>query len=280
MNSDRLGLNTISLQFNSLEEVAASVSAAGFRVIEFHLDQVRSELKKGLTVADVRRILADHGLRVTGGFNNQLLGLAPPAEIAANHELHVQNADLLAALGGTGMTVGTDYLSWPSAAEEPDPIGRLADSLRSVAARIAPHQVNMLLEFNWGFIKTLFAAIEVVQRSGAANVGVLFDPAHLHCTPTKVEHLTAQTVPFIRHVHVNNMPAKPAEYTNCNADRLLPGDPRGAYDLAAIFGRLEAHGYRGDYCIEMFNDELWALPPAESAKRMFDAMQIVFTRLP
>jgi sugar phosphate isomerase/epimerase len=76
------------------------------------------------------------------------------------------------------------------------------------------------------------------------------------------------------------MPAKPAEYTNCNADRLLPGDSQGCYDLAAIFGRLEAHGYRGDYCIEMFSDELWALPPGAAAKRMFDAMQTVFTRLP
>ena len=280
MNPERLGINTISLKFTNLPEVAAACAAAGFRVIEFHLDQIRGELKQGRTLDEVRRILADHGLRVTGGFNNQLLGLAPPSEIAANHQLHLENAALLAALGGKNMTVGTDYVAWPTPAEEPDPVGRIADSLRTAAGLVRPHDVSILIEFNWGVVKTLHAAVEIVRRSGVANAGILFDPAHLHCTPTKVEHLTAETVPFIRHVHVDNMPAKPAEYTNCNADRLLPGDPRGAYDLAAIFGRLEVLGYRGDYCIEMFSDELWALPPAESAKRMFDAMQTVFTKIP
>lgn len=280
MTPDRLGINTISLKFTNLPEVAAACAAAGFRVIEFHLDQIRGELKQGRTLDEVRRILADHGLRVTGGFNNQLLGLASADDIKANHRLHLDNARLLAELGGKNMTVGTDYVGWPSPKDEADPVGRIAESLRTVAGQIRPHDVGILIEFNWGVVKTLHAAVEIVRRSGAANAGVLFDPAHLHCTPTKVEHLTVETVPFIRHVHVNNMPAKPAEYTNCNADRLLPGDPLGCYDLAAIFTRLETHGYRGDYCIEMFSDELWALSPAEAAKRMFDAMQTVFSRIP
>lgn len=280
MDTKRIGLNTVSLQFTTLPEVAAAVAGAGFRVIEFHLDQVRRELERGLTLDEVRRILSDHGLRVAGGFNDVLLGLAEPEKRAENHAKNVANAELVAALGGTAMVVGTDYTTWPSAKQDPAAADKFASALREVCDRIAPLGVSVLLEFNWGMVKTLFNAVDLVRRSGASNAGVLFDPAHLHCTPTKVEHLTAATVPLIRHVHVNNMPAKPAEYTNCNADRLLPGDPRGIYDLPAIVSRLETHGYRGDYCIEMFSPELWALPPADAARRMFEAMQTVFSPVP
>lgn len=280
MTPARLGLNTISLRFTTLPEVAAACAEAGFGVIEFHLDQIRGELARGLTMAEIRAVLADHGLRVAGGFNDPLWSLAVGPEREANHAKHRANADLVAALGGRAMTVGTDYVAWPPADQEPDVIGRIAGTVHEVATGIAPLGVDLLIEFNWGVVKTLHAAVEIVRRAGVANAGVLFDPAHLHCTPTKVEHLTAETVPYIRHVHVDNMPAKPAEITDCNRDRVLPGDPVGCYDLVAIFARLEALGYRGDYCIEMFNDALWALPPREAAKRMFDAMQTVFSSLP
>ncbi len=280
MNIQRLGLNTVSLKFTNLEEVAAACANAGFRTIECPLDQIRGELKKGMSPAQARAIIAGHGLRVTGGFNNNLIGLGTPAEIAANHDQHVANAELIAALGGDMMVVGTDYINWPAAKDEPDVIGKMAASARAVADRIRPYKMTMAIEFNWGMVKTLLAIIEIAQRSGAPNVGVLFDPAHFHCTPTKSEHITADTIKWIKHVHVDNMPATPAETTDCNTARVLPGDPRGCYDLVELFGRFERLGYRGNYAIEMFNAELWALPPAEAAKRMYDAMQSVFLKLP
>jgi 4-hydroxyphenylpyruvate dioxygenase len=129
-------------------------------------------------------------------------------------------------------------------------------------------------------VKTLIAAVEIANQSGAANVGVLFDPAHFNATPSKTEHITANTVRWIKHVHVDNMPATPAETTDCNTGRLLPGDPAGCYKLVELFGRFEQFGYKGNYAIEMFNAELWAQTPAVAAKRMFDAMQTVFSKLP
>ena len=280
MNINRLGLNTVSLKFTNLEEVAAGCAAAGFRTIECPLDQIRGELKKGLTPAQARAIVEGHQLRVTGGFNQNLIGLGTPAEIATSHDQHVQNAELIAALGGTTMVVGTDYINWPGEKDVPDVMGKMAASARAVADRIRPLGVTLAIEFNWGRVKTLLATVEIAQRSGAANVGVLFDPAHFHSTPTKTEHITADTIGWIKHVHVDNMPATPAETTDCNTARVLPGDPRGCYDLVELFGRFERLGYRGNYAIEMFNAELWALPPAEAAKRMFDAMQKVFSKLP
>jgi sugar phosphate isomerase/epimerase len=280
MNIHRLGLNTVSLKFTNLEEVAAACAAAGFRTIECPLDQIRKELAKGMTPAQARAIIEGHGLRVSGGFNQNLIGLGTPEEIAKSQDEHVKNAELIAALGGATMVVGTDYINWPAEKDVPNVIDRMATAARGVADRIRQYHITMAIEFNWGMVKTLLATVEIAKRSGAANVGVLFDPAHFNATPSKTEHLTAATMPWIKHVHVDNMPVAPAETTDCNTARLLPGDPRGCYDLVELFGRFERLGYRGNYAIEMFNAELWALPPAEAAKRMFDAMQTVFSQLP
>ncbi|MDB6095050.1 MAG: Sugar phosphate isomerase/epimerase [Verrucomicrobia bacterium] len=280
MNIQRLGLNTVSLKFTNLEEVAAACAAAGFRTIECPLDQIRGELKKGMTPAQARAIINGHKVTVSGGFNQNLIGLGTPAEITASLEQHVQNAELISQLGGTMMVVGTDYINWPGQKEVPDVIERMAAAARAVADRIRPLGITMAIEFNWGMVKTLLATVEIAKRSGASNVGVLFDPAHFHSTPSKTEHITAETMAYIKHVHVDNMPMSPAETTDCNTARLLPGDPAGCYDLVGLFGKFEQLGYCGNYAIEMFNDELWAMTPAAAAKRMYDAMQTVFSKLP
>jgi 4-hydroxyphenylpyruvate dioxygenase len=233
-----------------------------------------------MTPARARTLLEDHGLRFAGGCQGRLLTFAAPAQVTASHNAVVKNAELIAALGGKVVTVGTDPIEWPQPKEAPDPIGRIAESARAVADRILPYKVDLLIEFNWGMVKTLFGAVEVARRSGAANVGVLFDPAHFYSTPTKTEHLRPETVRYIRHVHVDDMPAAPSEVTDCDAARLLPGDPRGCCDLVDLFSRLERHGYRGDYCIEMLNAEGLATEPAVAAKRMFESMQGVFSKIP
>jgi sugar phosphate isomerase/epimerase len=71
-------------------------------------------------------------------------------------------------------------------------------------------------------------------------------------------------------VHVDDMRDKPAELSNCNSDRVLPG--QGILDLRALFGRLEEHGYRGLYSIEMFSEELWAMPAEQAAQQMYDSL--------
>ena len=63
---------------------------------------------------------------------------------------------------------------------------------------------------------------------------------------------------------------KPGDLSNCNSDRVLPGE--GVLDLPMLIGKLEEHGYRGYFSIEMFNDDLWALPAAEAARRCYRSL--------
>jgi sugar phosphate isomerase/epimerase len=188
---------------------------------------------------------------------------------AGNLDTIVENARLLSELGeNSTLVVGCDCNV--SLQELPDTVETLAKVFGSTAREIEPLGVTLAIEFNWGPIKSLPLAAEIARRSGQANLGVLFDPAHYHCTPTKFGDINAQNVPFIKHVHVDDMNSKPAELSNCNSDRALPG--AGILDLPAIFGAIEQHGYNGYFSIEMFSDELWALPASEAAQQMYQSL--------
>jgi len=82
---------------------------------------------------------------------------------------------------------------------------------------------------------------------------------------TRLEDLDEGSIPWIRHVHLDDMRNKPGELSYCSSKRVLTGE--GILDLAALLGRIEANGHTGSFSIEMFNDDVWALPAAEATKR-------------
>jgi 2-keto-myo-inositol isomerase len=271
MRIDQLAINSISTRHATLEEALDAYAEAGFRHVEFALPQVKEYLHTGKTAAGARGLLEARGLRCIGGFESAFEAFSPPAEREKNHAEIVANAKLVAELGGTTLVVGLDGPSDASSAQ--DPLGTFAEALAGVAARIAPLDVHLAIEFNWSpIVKSFRAAAEIARRSGASNVGVLFDPAHYHCTPTKFAEITAENVAVLKHIHVNNMLDQPGELSNCNSDRVLPDDPRGCLDLAAIYGALECCGYRGMFAIEMFSETLWSLPARDAARRMYQSM--------
>jgi 4-hydroxyphenylpyruvate dioxygenase len=261
MKRSQLAINSISTSGADLEERLAAYRAAGFGLVEFYLPHLKDWLAKGRAVADAKRLLDRHGLRCIGGFQTVV---ACFGDRAANGAI-VENARLLGELGAGALVVGTDGPADLKA--EKDPLGTIAAAFSELGREIRDTGVSLCLEFNWSpVVKSLRSAVEVAKRSGAANVGVLFDPAHYHCTPTKFEMIDAEAVRFIKHVHVDDMRDKPAELSHCNADRELPG--KGHLDLKGLFGALERHGYRGFFSIEMFSEELRRLPCAEAARLM------------
>jgi sugar phosphate isomerase/epimerase len=213
-------------------------------------------------------LLDDRGLVCIGGFETHLAVFADSEARERNHQSIQENAKLLHTLGGANLVVGTDG---PEGQVE-NVLDELAAAFRDVASRTRDFQVNLLLEFNWSpIVKSFRTAVEVAQRSGAENVGVLFDSAHYHCTPTKFDQIRSDTVRWVKGVHVNDMRDKPAELSNCNSDRELPGE--GHLNLRELFGRIEECGYNGPFCIEMFSDALWALNPKEASRRMYESMK-------
>lgn len=269
MKRSQLAINSVSTKQAGLEECLAAYAEVGFTNVEFRLTHLKEYLAAGHSIADARRLLDASGLRCIGGFETPLQAFTQGATREQNHATIVANARLLAELGAHTLVVGTDGPADLSAT--PDPLGTLADTFGTVAREIADTGVTLAIEFNWGpLVKSLRSAAEIARRSGASNVGVLFDPAHYHCTPTKFAELTPATIATIAHVHVDDMRDKPGELSNANSDRVLPG--QGILDLSALFGAIERHGYGGYFSIELFNEELWAMPVHEAARRMYDSL--------
>jgi 2-keto-myo-inositol isomerase len=269
MKKSQLAINSVSTQREPLDVCLAAYAAAGFRAVEFSLGHVRRYLEAGHSLADVGRLLEGCGLRCIGGFETGVECFTPAEQRARNHARVVENARLLAELGGGNLVVGTD--GPPDLHAVADPIGEVAAVFAGVADAIADTGVSLCIEFNWSpWVKSLRTAAEIARRSGRPNVGTIFDPAHYHCTPTKFDQLDAANMATIKHVHVDDMRDKPAELSDCNSDRLLPG--QGILDLRALFGRIEALGYEGYFSIEMFSEALWAMPAREAAQRMYDSL--------
>ena len=268
MEREQLAINTVSLK-GTLPEILAGCAEAGFRNIEFVLGQVYGYMQEGHDVQAVKQLLEQHGQRCIGGFEGCVAISGDEAHIKANHARVVENARLLGELGATTLVVGID-----GKFEGLDDVaGHIAQIFADLGRQIEDAGVSLAIEYNWGPVKSLPLAAEISRQSGASNVGVLFDPAHYHCTPTKFDNLNAANVPFIKHVHVDDMNGKPAELSNCNSDRALPG--QGVLDLRAIYGAIEQHGYNGYFSIEMFSDELWALPAQEAAQQMYQSLLIL-----
>jgi 2-keto-myo-inositol isomerase len=267
MSPDRIAINSISTRQDSIEQMLADYAVAGFRLVEFALPFLKKWMRdNGHAPQDIRALLDRHGQRCIGGFEAPVEAFSDPARREANHALHVENAELLAQLGGGVLVVGTDGPGERS----PHALDTIGHTLRELVERF-PAAVSIALEFNWSpFVKSLRSASQAVRAAGHPRVGILFDPAHYHCTSTKLEHLTPPVVSQIIHVHMNDMPDKPGELSDCNSDRLLPG--RGALPLRDMIERLERHGYRGAYSIEMFNQALWSVPAAEAARQCWQSM--------
>lgn len=266
MRVDQLAINLVSTRQSNLEEALDAYAATGFRQVELTFRDAKAWLA-GRPSGELLRALDARSLTAVGGFESAVECFGPPESRRSNRALHLANAHLLHELGGGVLTVGTDGPAQPS----PDALDEVARGLDELAGAIQGLDVRIALEFNWSpLIKSLASAVLVCEKVARPEVGVLFDPAHYYTTVTKSEDLTPARVRWVRHVHLNDMRDLPGDLSNCNDDRVLPG--QGVLDLKRLIGLLEAGGYRGCFSIEMFNRDLWALPVAEAARRCYDSL--------
>jgi len=267
MRTEQLAINSQSTSQRNLEEALEAHTAAGFRYAEPHLNLVKEWMSDGHTVEQTRDLFESYDLRVVASSQLEVACFGSPDARLPNLRANAENARLVRDLGGDKLIVGTDGPEQISI----EALDAIARALGALAESIEDLGVDVALEFNWSpVVKSFPSAVRVAEKAGHPLVGVLFDTAHYHVTPTKLGDLDADAVRFIKHVHVNDMPDKPADLTHRDDDRVLPGE--GVLDLREIIGTIERNGYDGFFSIELFNADLWRLPTKEAARRCYESL--------
>ncbi len=267
MKAEKLTMNSQCTFHWNLEGALDAYSAAGFRNVEPHLNLVKDWLGDGHTVEEARRLFEARDLRVVASSQLEVVCFGSPDARISNLKANAENVRLIRELGADKMIVGTDGPEQNSY-EALDSVARAVWNLAEFTKDLG---VDIAIEFNWSpLVKSLPSAVRVAEIADHPRVGVLFDTAHYHVTPTKLSDINEDSVKWIKHVHLNDMPGTPADLTHRDFDRVLPGE--GILDLPEIILALERNGYEGYFCIEMFNAELWELPVKEAARRCYESL--------
>ncbi len=267
MRDEQLAINSQCTSHRNLEEALEAYAAAGFRNAEPHLNLVQDWLDDGHTVEQTRDLFDSYGLRVVASSQLEVACFGSPDARLPNLRANAANARLVRDLGGGTLVVGTDGPERVSV----EALDAVALALGDLARSIEGLEVDVAVEFNWSpVVRSLPSAVRVVEKVGHPRVGVLFDTAHYQVTPTKLSDLGPDAVRWIKHVHLNDMPDKPADLTHRDFDRVLPGE--GVLDLPEIIAALEEGGYEGFFSIEMFNADLWRLSAKEAARRCYESL--------
>ena len=267
MKAERLAINSQCTFHWNLEEALDAYAAAGFKYVEPHLNLIQDWLADGHTVDETRDLFESRDLRVVASSQLEVMCFGSPDARLSNLKANAANAELIRELGADKMIVGTDGPE-QIALKELDAVARAVWNLAEFTKDLG---VDIAIEFNWSpIVKSLKSAVRVSEIADHPRVGVLFDPAHYHVTPTKLSDINEESVRWIKHVHLNDMPDTPADLTHRDFDRVLPGE--GVLDLPEIISALEDGSYEGYFSIEMFSAELWELPTKEAARRCYESL--------
>jgi len=271
MDSDVLVLCRGTIAAASFRERAAAAAAAGYGAISLFAADYRSGREAGLSDADMRALLADHGLAIAEldplmhwipGRPHAERGAADEAEFFAIADA-IGARSINAAIGVPG-AVATDLV---------------AESFAGVCDRAREHGLLVHLEFlPWTAIDDLRKAVDVVRLAGRANGGVMFDTWHhlrSGLPDSVIDEIPADCIIAIQ---TNDAPRQAEDDLLAETlhRRLLPGE--GDIDLPGIFRRLFAGGCVAPVGVEVFSDELAKLPCEEAARRAAEATRRVLAR--
>jgi sugar phosphate isomerase/epimerase len=159
------------------------------------------------------------------------------------------------------------------------------DRLGPVAAELAEFGIKLGLEFvgpqsvraghKYEFISTLRQTLDLIDKLGYDNVGVLLDSWHWYASRGTVAELDALDGHRIVYVHINDAPLGRDVSAQIDDERMLPG-ATGVIDITAFLKSLQRRGFDGPVCVEPYNADVRKLLPEERARVARDSALRVF----
>ena len=121
------------------------------------------------------------------------------------------------------------------------------------------------------FIHTMEGMLELGDKIGTGNIGLLLDAWHLYTSHGTLDDLKKITADRVVHVHINDAPKGIPIDEQVDNVRRLPGET-GVIDLVGFLKCLDDMGYDGPVMPEPFSEKVKAMPPLEAAKTTGDLL--------
>ncbi|MFF2454340.1 sugar phosphate isomerase/epimerase family protein [Isoptericola sp. NPDC058082] len=274
----RCSLNTATVKHATLAEAVDAAASAGLGAVGLWRHQVQEH---GADKA--ARIVSDAGLRVSSLCRGGFLTAADEAGIAAALDDNKRAIEETAGVGTRELVFvvgGLPALSEPGRGPRPDAgpgdrdvvaaRARVADRVAELAPFAAEHDVRIVLEAlhpmfaaDRAVISTLGQALDLAAPFAPETVGVVVDTYHVWWDPRLRESIARA-----------GAEGRITGYQVCDWNLPLAADPLnsrghvgdGYVDFPTISRWVAEAGYTGDVETEIFNEEIWAEDPRDTAR--------------
>jgi sugar phosphate isomerase/epimerase len=242
-------------------------SSAGYGAIELWFADLDEALHEGVTLADIRSKLDNHGLTAAtliylGDWFDANVSDWPKARATCAHRL-----GQAAALGARHVIAGPPE-GRADATMGARRYAKLLDVGEALGALPAMEFLGFVEQFN-----TIESALDVIEHAGHPAGTIVVDPFHIFRGGGSVESLSRLRGDQVAIAHFNDAPASPSREEQHDVNRVWPGD--GHLDLGRYCELLRHIGYRGWLSLELFCEDLWKQDPLEVARTGLEKMRAV-----
>ena len=249
------------------EQKLQAAQAAGFDQVEIWREDVQASEQGAAALA---QFADQQGI----GFTN-LQVLRDSTGTSAG--LRIQKREELRQFIQMAQALGCDTIQAPASTREDCIPERIDDDLRWMASEAARYKMRIMYEpmARCSVDNTLPLAWERLQRLDQPNIGLVVDLFHICAPGGDASQLDGIPADRIYEVQLCDMAERPSQDKQALIDmarhqRLLPGD--GIIEIEQFVDKLKSVGYQGPVGIEVFNDALKRLPPAEAAQQAWQAL--------
>lgn len=260
----RLSINRWSCRTTGIQEFLEATAAAGIEAVGLWRQDVEEIGRDAL-----RRRTDDAGLRVSSLCRGGFLTAAPAAERTAALDENRRAIDEAVALGAPTLVMVVGGLS----REDKDVVaarGRVTEGIAALAPYAESAGITLSLEpmhpmfaADRSVLSTTHQALDIAEQVGSPAVGVVVDTYHVWWDPQLAGAIR-------RAAEADRLLA----YQGCDWNLPLAAEPLfsrgymgdGFVDFPAITALIKDAGYRGDIEVEIFNEDVWATPVAESIR--------------
>jgi sugar phosphate isomerase/epimerase len=251
----------------SLRDRCAHAARVGFSGIGIWHADLEHLLEQGTTIADIRSLLDEHGLR---HLELEFLGdwFLDPGD-----ERRTASDATRRLLFEAAETLPVHHIKVGNLAGTETELPRIVEAFGELCADAAGHtDAAIAYEFMPydAVVNTLDTALAVVEGADAPNGGLAFDTWHLGKLDVAPEELRRIPPRFVSWVELSDGPFGIAEewLDEVINRRKLPGE--GEFPIRDYVREFRALGYAGPWGVEVLSEELRSLPIDQIFDRAYE----------